>query len=126
MLRWLKWSRTPTLLYSRPTIQFVGQSSSPFFLPFLKKIYFTEKERVQGGRAESKGERNSSMTAGLDLTTPRARPEPKPRVGSSTPCATQAPIPFFIPAFDVREKDAPKCQYGYFISSLMTVEIFLK
>ena len=52
-----------------------------------------------GGEAEEEGGRETQADSalstepdvGLDLMTPRSLPEPKPRVGRLTNCATQVP-----------------------------------
>jgi len=65
---------------------------------FFRKIYLLfEKERVPGRGGEGKereSEADSMLSAepnaGLDPTTPRPQPDPKPSVRRSTVCATQA------------------------------------
>jgi len=53
-----------------------------------------------GGGADEERERESQAdaiqpNAGLDPTTMRSRPEPKPRVGHLTDCTTQVPPDHF-------------------------------
>jgi len=45
-----------------------------------------------GGGAERLKQLSTEPDRGLGLTTPRSRPEPKPRVGCSTDFTTQMPL----------------------------------
>lgn len=74
-------------------------------MPLLKKIYLLERERG-GVRRRGQRERETKSLAdsplstephtGLDPTTLRSGPEPKPRVGCLPDCTTQAPSGLYL------------------------------
>ena len=66
---------------------------------FKRLIYFIKRERARAGGAEGEEERaipsklqlSTEPDVGLNLTTMRSQPEPKPRVPPLTDCTIQAP-----------------------------------
>lgn len=73
-------------------IQLILQTSS--FLSSLVLYFILGKEGRRGRERTPAGSKLGTMPdAGLDLTTPRPRPERKPRVGGLTHWAVQAPPP---------------------------------
>ena len=54
-----------------------------------------ERGRASKRQSQADSALSTELYAGLNLTTPRSGPEPKPRVGLSTDCGTQVLLYFF-------------------------------
>lgn len=94
----------PKRLHSFPTEQ-----STSFFLQVYLFWGSGEKEQAREHVHKWQGQKARERDLGLDLTTWSSRPEPRPRVGCSTDCATQLLALLFVS----QVKHCPKCTFPF-------------
>ena len=92
------WSRVSGITsWAEGSVKPLSHLGCPSFFLFKDFIYFRETAWARGAEGERDSQADSTPSAepdrGLDPTTLRSWPEPKPRVRCSTDCHPGAPFP---------------------------------